>query len=57
MTYTEATRKSEQLLQEAKELSEKYHPDGGVNWAFVAGCLQADIKLLLMGTHRIAKEK
>jgi len=56
MTYAEATKRSEQLLQEALKMAEKHGATGGDKWAFVAGCLQADVKLLLMGNHRILKE-
>lgn len=53
MTYEQATHKSEELLAQALELAEKHGATGGDKWAFVAGCLKADIRLLLAGTHTI----
>lgn len=51
MTYEQAAKKSEELLQQALELAERYDATGGDKWAFVAGCLQADIRMILSGTH------
>ena len=54
MTYEEAAQKSDELLAEALELAERHGATGTDKWAFVAGCLKADVKMLLAGTHRMA---
>ena len=57
MTYEEATKKSDELFQEAVAMAERHGATGTDKWAFVAGCLKADVKMLLAGTHRMAPRK
>ena len=49
MTYEEATREAERMFENAKEASKRYNTEeDACHWAFVSGCLLAEIKQLLV---------